>query len=76
MIIGMLLFWAVIIGVGVLIARAAAGARAAHSPGPTGSPPAPRQGPEQILAERFARGEVDEHEYDTRLAALRDRHPS
>jgi putative membrane protein len=27
--------------------------------------------PEQILAERFARGEIDEAEYEQRLAALR-----
>jgi putative membrane protein len=76
MIIGMVLFWAVIIGVGVLIARTVAGSHAAHRPGPAASPSAPRQSPEQILAERYARGEIDEHEYDTRLAVLRERHPS
>ncbi|WP_372463250.1 SHOCT domain-containing protein [Actinospica acidithermotolerans] len=79
MIIGMLLFWAVIVGVGILIARALAGPRTAHNPGAGAGPtalPAPRRNPEQILAERFAAGEIDEHEYATRLAVLRDRHPS
>jgi putative membrane protein len=34
------------------------------------------QTPEQILAERYARGEIDENEYTTRLATVRnhDRH--
>ena len=32
--------------------------------------PSPRS-PEQILAERFARGEIDEEEYRQRLAALK-----
>lgn len=30
------------------------------------------QSAEQVLAERFARGEIDEDEYRRRLAALRD----
>lgn len=29
-------------------------------------------GPEQVLAARFARGEIDEQEYRARLAALRE----
>ena len=38
----------------------------------TGEPPAPRSGgPERILAERLARGEIDIEEYERRLAALR-----
>lgn len=32
-----------------------------------------RSEPEQVLAERFARGEIDEAEYDDRLATLRGR---
>lgn len=31
---------------------------------------APRPTPEQLLAERFARGEIDEQEYHSRLATL------
>jgi len=33
--------------------------------------PQPPQAPERLLAERFARGEIDEEEYQRRLAALR-----
>ena len=42
-------------------------------PGPAQAVPAPATGtaPEQILAERFARGEIDEGEYRARLAVLR-----
>jgi putative membrane protein len=40
--------------------------------GPSGpAPAAPPPAPEQILAERYARGEIDEGEYRTRLAVLR-----
>jgi putative membrane protein len=37
----------------------------------TGAPAQHRANPEQVLAERFARGEIDENEYRDRLAALR-----
>lgn len=36
---------------------------------PAGPPPA---SPEQLLAERYARGEIDEEEYRRRLAVLRE----
>ncbi|WP_250549451.1 SHOCT domain-containing protein [Pseudonocardia sp. H11422] len=39
----------------------------------SGRPTATRPTPEQLLAERFARGEIDEQEYHQRLATLRDR---
>jgi putative membrane protein len=40
--------------------------------GPAPRTPTPRMStPEVILAERFARGEIDEAEYQRRLAALR-----
>ena len=64
--VSMVLFWGlVILGVIALIRYFARtpqrpdGTRAAH---PTA---------EQVLAERFARGEIDEQEYHSRLAALR-----
>ena len=42
---------------------------------PHGAQPRPGSGygtpPEQILAERFARGEIDEDEFHQRMAALR-----
>ncbi|MCC5475767.1 SHOCT domain-containing protein [Streptomyces sp. NPDC059680] len=67
---GTLLFWALIITVGVLLFRALA------RPTPRGVEhgawqPAPGSGAEQILAERYARGEIDDEEYHRRLATLR-----
>ncbi len=45
---------------------------------PPGAPPYPpqgRQAAEHILAERFARGEIDEEEYRRRLTVLRSEPP-
>lgn len=42
---------------------------------PSTGAPGPRSGPEQILAERYARGEIDEEEYERRLATLRGSPP-
>ncbi len=64
--IGMVLFWALLIVGIVALVRYTATDR------PT--PPFPTQPPtpEQVLADRFARGEIDETEYRDRLAVLRD----
>ena len=60
--IGMIAFWALIIGAIVWAVRSATrDNRRAGSPYPT---------PEQQLAERFARGQIDEPEYRERLAVL------
>ncbi|MFJ9898360.1 SHOCT domain-containing protein [Streptomyces sp. NPDC091280] len=62
--IGSVLMWSVLLTVAVLLIR-----RLGHTPQqphPHGSPP-----PEQVLADRFARGEIDEEEYRNRLAVLR-----
>lgn len=65
MTVGMVLFWALIIAVAVLLFRALSrpqdGVRT-----PAGPPTA-----QQLLAERFARGEIDDEEYRRRLAVLR-----
>jgi putative membrane protein len=61
MTIGMILFWAVAILGGVALVRHLARPSSATR-GPT---------PEQVLAERFARGEIDEEEFDRRRKALR-----
>jgi putative membrane protein len=62
------LFWgAVILGIVALVRYL--GRPAQSSDGAS----APRVSAEQVLAERFARGEIDEPEYASRLAALRDR---
>ncbi|KOU59481.1 hypothetical protein ADK57_33330 [Streptomyces sp. MMG1533] len=60
----MVLFWALIITVGVLIFRAV------NRPHEHTHTPAAPQTPEQVLGERFARGEIDEEEYRRRLNAL------
>lgn len=64
MTLGMVLFWALVIfGVIALVRFLARNDR----------PTAARLTPEQLLAERFARGEIDEHDYHQRLDTLRDR---
>ena len=61
MMVGNVLFWAVVILAGVALIRyLAAGNRT------TGIRPTPKE----LLAERFARGEIDEQEYRTRLDTL------
>ena len=64
MTISMVLFWgAVIFGIVALVRYLGRG-------GQQGPAPQPPQAPERLLAERFARGEIDEDEYRRRLAAL------
>ncbi|WP_439957226.1 SHOCT domain-containing protein [Nocardia inohanensis] len=66
---GMVVFWALLIGGLVLVVRLVAGDRdrSPWPPGPTA---------EQLLAQRFARGEIDEREFAGRIAALREHNPS
>lgn len=62
----MVLFWAAVVTVFIAVFR--------HRPSPEGPslPPAPSHGSaEQILNERFARGEIEEEEYRARRATLR-----
>ena len=66
MAISMVVFWGLVIaGLVVLVHYLARSER------PRGGPPADRSSPEQVLAERFARGEVDEEEFHSRLETLR-----
>ncbi len=62
MVLGMLVFWALLIGGIILLVRqphrAAGGMVPAH------------RSAQQVLAERFARGEIDEDEFTRRLATL------
>jgi putative membrane protein len=80
-------FWALVITAIIWLVRAIRGRPATgpgpervHWAGPAGGPgrfPNARYGPfaaasaEQILAERFAHGQIDENEYRARLAVLR-----
>ena len=64
--VGMVVFWGLVITGIVLLVRylGQAGQR-------TDQPP-PMRTPEQVLAVRFAHGEIDETEYQNRLAVLRE----
>ncbi len=68
----MALFWgAVIYGILLLVRRAGRGSQPA-GPDATWTGTGTGTGTaERLLAERFARGEIDEEEYRRRLAALR-----
>ena len=67
MTISMVIFWGLVIAGIVVLVRYLA--RSEQPPGgrPVDRPPSP----EQVLAERFARGEIDEEEYHRRLETLR-----
>ena len=72
MAIGTILFWgAVIYGIVALVRYAR---RDDPQRGEPAGPPAPE--PERLLAERFARGEIDEDEYYQRLTSLRAARPA
>jgi putative membrane protein len=68
MTVGMVAFWALVITVVVLAVRYLAGPRGTAA-SLSGSGQARAQG---VLAERFARGEIDENEYRQRLSLLRE----
>lgn len=70
--VGMVLFWAVIIGAGVLLYRALNRNPLDSNPVRHTDHHATTGRPEQLLAERFARGEIEEDEYRQRLATLHD----
>jgi putative membrane protein len=68
--VGMLVFWALLITVAALLYR-----NLNRTPDQPHTPDG--TSPEQLLAERFARGDIDEEEYRRRLAVLRaDGRPS
>jgi putative membrane protein len=60
-------FWVAVIWVVVNLLQ--------NRPGPTPTGRARPATPEEILAQRYARGEIDDDEYHRRLDTLRDAHP-
>jgi putative membrane protein len=75
MIVNTLLFWGLIVAGVVVLVRFLG--RTGRADSGHASPPGPQQpGPERILAERFARGEIDEEEYQRRLGILRGAPPT
>jgi putative membrane protein len=80
---GSILFWVLVVAAVVaLVGLSLRGGRRpdpphrgdASGPGPYGGPgpPAGHMSPEQILADRFAHGEINEEEFHHRMAVLRD----
>lgn len=71
-------FWVLAISVIVLIARGFRRMPPGRPPLPYGPPPLGHPGapdaeaPEAVLAQRFARGEIDQAEYRARLVTLRE----
>jgi len=63
MALNMVLFWGVLVGGIVLLVRYMGGERRPRAVG---------SDPQRLLAERYARGEIDDEEYQRRLGALRD----
>ncbi len=61
-------FWAAVITAIVLAIRYAGGSRNSAGGPPSYAPPRP----EDVLAERFARGEIDEDEYRRRITVLHE----
>ncbi|MFK0156113.1 SHOCT domain-containing protein [Streptomyces sp. NPDC090493] len=71
----MVLFWALVIaGVIALVRYLTSGPHNHRQQGPSapGGPRSDVRTAEDLLATRFARGEIDEDEYQRRLAVLRD----
>ncbi len=76
--IGMVLFWTLLIAAGAALFIVLVGDRR-RPPTPPMPPPPPmpvHQTPEQILAARFARGEIGESEFRDRLAVLQNHQES
>jgi len=71
----MFVFWALVVVAVVLLIRhfSRAGGRPPSGPHSYGTPP---PSAEQLLAERYARGEIDDEEYRRRLATLRGEAPA
>ncbi|MXP21305.1 SHOCT domain-containing protein [Gordonia sp. HNM0687] len=69
----MVVFWAAVIAAIVSAVRYLAGSRR-NSDGQPDQPPSspPQSRAEEVLGERFARGEIEEDEYRSRMSTLRE----
>ncbi len=67
MALGVVLFWGLVGALMLLILRGTY-----ERPGQTTHPAPTRPGPAEVLAHRFARGEIDEREYEARLQSLHE----
>ena len=67
----MILFWALVITAIVLAVRYLVGAAGPHNRPGAGPTPAGNRA-EDVLAERYARGEIDDDEYRRRLTLIRE----
>jgi putative membrane protein len=78
---GSLVFWVLLVVAIVVLVRSFTGGgqrlpfRGSTSTAPYGQPGPAAATPEQVLAARFARGEIDEDEFHQRMAALRAEAP-
>ena len=69
----MLLLWGTVITAVILVARSLARPQYGHNPQAGFPPPPVPRAAEEILAERFARGEIGAEEYQTSITVLRSR---
>ena len=69
--ISMVLLWSLLVLAIAATVRYLGRDRREHSAAPPPAPPTPPPTAEQVLAERFARGEIDADEYRQRLDTLR-----
>lgn len=67
---GWWIFWLVVVAFLVWLVARMTGTSSSSAGTPP--PPPPRQGPEEILRERFAKGEISEEEFRKRLHAIRE----
>ena len=69
MVVMMVTFWSLVVLAGVMIFRSSSSSSSSSGRGSDGTR---GRGALEILAERFARGEIDSDEYETRRQVLRD----
>ena len=65
MVLMMLVFWGLLVALTVWLVRSSRSGNQAHVPRRTGRPL-----PEDVLADRYARGEMDDDEFERRRSAL------